>query len=156
MIAEVNTDMAPCVFAARESFTIYGDETHHTLAAGDRARVPGLLRDDQVACSFTNESIYDLSDIDIPGSSAGKDIGAVVSTVTLWATSDALGAIEAIQTLSASPSDGPGLAELAKSERLLASDRGEADAAVHAAESVLDATLTPLTLPALPTPPAKA
>jgi len=152
VIAEVNTDMAPCTFAANESFTIYGDESHGTLAPGDRSRVPGLLRDDQVACSFTNESIYALSDIDLPGASVGKDMGTVVSTVTLWATSDALGAIEAIQTLSTKPTDHAALTELASSERMLAADRSATDAAVHAAGTLLHATLSAVTLPVLPTP----
>ena len=91
VVKEVNTDISPCVFAANEAFTIYGYQVHKSLTASDRANVPALLNDDQTACSFTNDSIFSLSDIEVPGSSAGKQLGNIVSSVTLWTTSDALG-----------------------------------------------------------------
>ena len=60
------------------------------LTAADRAPTPGLLSDDQTACSFTNESIFDLTNIQVPGTPAGKDLGQMIATATLWTTSDAL------------------------------------------------------------------
>ena len=82
VMSEVNTDIGPCAFAVQEALTIRGDEAAHLLTASNRSVAPGLLRDDQVACSFTNENIYDLSTIEVPGSAAGKRLGNKDSGVT--------------------------------------------------------------------------
>ncbi len=152
LIKEVNDDISPCVFAAGEAFTIYADQTHNSLTASDRASVPGLLNDDQTACSFTNDSIFSLSDIDVPGSAAGKQLGDIVNSVTLWATSDALGAIDAIQTLSTDPGNRAALGALAKDRRMMASDRAAADASLQAIDHMLDAKIAALNLPEIPAP----
>jgi hypothetical protein len=153
VVQEVNADVGPCAYAANESFTIYGDLKAHSLSQGDISRVPGLLRDDQTACSFTSDSIYELtSDIDVSGSASGKPLGEMVGTVTLWATSDALSAIESIQILSTDPGNKSVLRQLQSDERLLASDRAEAQSQLQAADKVLGAKLPGLNLPALPEP----
>ncbi len=152
LIKEVNDDIAPCVFAAGEAFTIYADQTHNSLTASDRASIPGMLNDDQTACSFTNDSIFSLSDIDVPGSAAGKQLGDIVNSVTLWSTSDALGAIDAIQTLSTEPGNRAALSALAKNRRLMAADRDAADASVQAIDRLLDARIVALNLPEIPAP----
>ena len=56
------------------------------LPSSEQRQVPGLLTDDQAACSFTDDSIYQLSTITVPGSGSGRDLGQLVGTVTLWAT----------------------------------------------------------------------
>jgi len=152
LIKEVNDDISPCVFAAGEAFTIYADQTHNSLTASDRASVPGMLNDDQTACSFTNDSIFSLSDIDVPGSAAGKQLGDIVNSVTLWSTSDALGAIDAIQTLSTDPANRAALGALAKDRQMMASDRAAADASVQAIDRMLDAKIVALNLPQIPAP----
>jgi len=152
VISEVNADISPCVFAVDEAFTIYDDQVHHALTAADRAHIPALLNDDQAACSFTNDTIFSLSDIEVPGSSAGKQLGNIVNSVTLWATSDALGAIDAIQTLSVNPTRASALAALAKDRRLLAADRSEADAALRSIDTMLGTRLVGLRLPPVPAP----
>lgn len=152
LIKEVNDDISPCVFAAGEAFTIYADQTHNSLTASDRASVPGMLNDDQTACSFTNDSIFSLSDIDVPGSAGGKQLGDIVNSVTLWSTSDALGAIDAIQTLSTDPNDKAALGALAKDRRMMASDRAAADASVQTIDRMLDGTIAALNLPEIPVP----
>lgn len=153
VIQQVNADVGPCAYAANESFTIYADQKAHSLSQSDISRVPGLLRDDQTACSFTSDSIYELtSDVDVPSSSSGKPLGEMVGTVTLWATSDALSAIESIQTLSDDPGNKAALAQLAKEERLLASDRALALSQLQAADKVLGTKLPDINLPALPDP----
>lgn len=153
VIQEVNADVGPCAYAANESFTIYADQKAHSLSQSDIARVPGLLRDDQNACSFISESIYELtSDIDLPGSSSGKPLGEMVGTVTLWATSDALSAIESIQALSIHPGNKLALTQLATEERLLASDRALALSQLQSADKVLGTKLPGINLPALPDP----
>ena len=153
VVQEVNADVGPCAYAANESFTIYADLKANSLSQSDISRVPGLLRDDQTACSFTSDSIYELtSDVDVPGSSSGKPLGEMVGTVTLWATSDALSAIESIQTLSNDPGNKSALAQLKTEEGLLASDRTLALSQLHAADKVLGTTLPGIDLPALPDP----
>jgi hypothetical protein len=153
VMQQVNADLAPCSFAANESFTIYSDHKAHSLSQSDISRVPGLLNDDQTACSFTSESIYELSsDVEVPGSSSGKPLGQMVGTVTLWATSDALSAIESIQTLFEHPSNASALEQLVKEEKLLASDRAQAEAELEAAEKVLGQKLPGLNIPSLPDP----
>lgn len=151
VIGEVNTDVSPCTFAARESFSLYGELTQGTLTPSQRTTVPGLLRDDVAACSFTDNSIFDLSNIEVPGSAAGRQIGQLVSTVTVWASSDAVSAIEQIETLSGAPNDPKALRALSKAEGLLASDRTKALAEVRQAGRILgDAHLPAPALPALP------
>lgn len=132
VISEINTDVAPCVFSIHEALTLYGDESGR-LSSAHRAQIPGLLGDDQNVCSFTNESIFDLSDLDVPGTSVGKQVGQAVNTVTVWATSDALAAIEAVQTLTSAPGDAQTRSKLLADERLLAADRDKATAEIDAA-----------------------
>jgi hypothetical protein len=152
VITEVNSDMSSCVFAAKEAFTIYADQLDNSLTATDRSKIPSLLTDDETACSFTNDAIFSLSDVEVPGSEVGKQLGHIVNSVTLWATSDALGAIEAIQRLSADPRNADALATLAKSRQMLAADRAAADTALRNAETTLDTTLIQLYLPQIPRP----
>jgi hypothetical protein len=153
IMKQVNSDLASCAYAANESFTIWNDQEAHTLSPSDVSRVPGLLRDDQTACSFTSESIFDLtSNIEVPQTSAGKPLGALVGTVTLWATSDALSAIESIQTLTSDPGNSSALKQLQKEEPILASDRAHAEAQLEAADKILVTRLPGLNLPVLPDP----
>ncbi|HLN16857.1 MAG TPA: hypothetical protein VK277_08925 [Acidimicrobiales bacterium] len=152
VMKEVNTDLGGCAYAVHEAFLIYQKESSGSLTLTERGQVPGLLRDDQAACSFTNEAIFNLANIEVPGSPAGKHLGALVGTTTLWATSDALGAVEDIQTLSTQPTNNRALTDLGRRERTLAADRRSADAEVAEADRVLDTNLPPPDLPALPTP----
>jgi hypothetical protein len=143
VIGEINTDIAPCVFAVGEALTLYSDETTGPLTASHRAVIPGLLRDDQDACSLTDQSIYDLSDIASPGGTAGNRVGDALNTATLWTTSDALGAIETIQALTNGP-NAKARAQLLKYKRLMAADREKAVAEIRAADKSLGAAHLPL------------
>jgi hypothetical protein len=105
--------------------------------------IPGLLRDDQDACSLTDQSIYDLSDIASPGGTAGNRVGDALNTATLWTTSDALGAIETIQALTNGP-NAKARAQLLKYKRLMAADREKAVAEIRAADKSLGAAHLPL------------
>jgi hypothetical protein len=148
VMQEVNSDIAPCALAVHQALGIWSLQAAHTLTASQRAGTPGLLSDDQSACSFTNESIYDLTNIEVPGSPAGKEIGELVATATLWTTSDALHAIEDVQTLMTDPTDAAVLRNLSFEERQLALDRRTANAQVDAADSILDTRLPPADMPA--------
>jgi hypothetical protein len=149
VMQELNADIAPCALAVHQALGIWGLQASHTLTASDRANTPGLLSDDQSACSFTNESIYDLTNIEVPGSPAGKEIGDLVATATLWTTSDALRAIEDVQTLMTNPTDAKALGSLSVEERRLAADRRSANAEDGAADRILDTRLPRPDMPAL-------
>ena len=77
-MSEVNTDLAPCALAIHQAVGIWNLQAAHELTPADRAPTPGLLGDDQSACSFTSEYIYDLSDVQVPGTPAGKDLGQLM------------------------------------------------------------------------------
>jgi hypothetical protein len=149
VMQEVNADIAPCALAVHQALGIWGLRAAHALTTSDRASTPGLLSDDQSACSFTNENIYDLTSMEVPGSPAGKDIGDLVATATLWTTSDALGAIEDVQTLMTDPTDATALSSLSAEERRLAADRRSANAEEGAADRILDTRLPRPDMPVL-------
>ena len=150
VVSEINADVGPCSYAVGEAITVYGDLTAKSLTRSQLGQVPGLLNDDQNACSFVNDSIYQLSTIDPPGGSAGKDVGQLIGTVTLWATSDALSAIESIQTLSTKPGDATASAHLTQAEQGLRSDYDQAQAEIGAADRLLDARITSVDLDKTP------
>jgi hypothetical protein len=152
VMSELNPDLAPCALAVHEALGIWGSQSAHTLSAADQAESASLLRDDQNACSFTNESIFDLSNIEVPGSPAGKDMGDLVATSILWTTSDALRAIEAVQALMVNGHDESALTSLAKAERAMAADRAAGLRELARADQVLDARLPRPDMPSLPTP----
>jgi hypothetical protein len=150
VMAQVNSDVGPCSNALGESLTIYNDLSAHTLTPSEVNQVPGRLRDDQAACSFTDDSIYQLSTVDVPGSASGKYMGQVVSTVTWWAAADALAAIEEIQAVDSSPADVKATTRLEHFERLLASERAQAESELGAADSLLQTRLPALHLTQTP------
>lgn len=150
IMKQINTAIEGCSFAASETFTIYQGLHNHTLSNSNKALTPSMLRDDQTACSFTNSSIFDLSNVQGTGTPAGRQITQVVNTATLWATSDALGAIEDIQKLSTDPGNAAALSDLTKRQVTLAEDRAVARGHVLAADRILDAHLPMPDLPALP------
>jgi hypothetical protein len=152
VMKQINTAISGCSYAAKETFTIYQDLQAHSLSAADVAETPSMLRDDQSACSFTSSSIFDLSNVEGTGTPAGKEINQVVNVATIWATSDALAAIEDIQTLSTDPGNARARADLPKREIALAQDRAKADGYVDSADRILHATLPRPDLPSLPVP----
>lgn len=150
VMKQINSAIAGCSFGVAETFTIYQALQKHSLSASNKAETPSMMRDDQSACSFTSSSIFDLSNVQGTGTAAGKNIGQVVNVATLWATSDALGAIEDIQTLTANPGDATALADLSKRQVALAQGRTQARNYVLAADRILNARLPMPDMPALP------
>lgn len=146
VMSQVNSDVGPCSYALGETFLIYSDLKARMLSASDVALAPRLLSDDQSACSFTDDSIYQLANIEVPGSAAGKRLGQLVSTVTLWATSDALSAIEDVQILYSNQADAAALTKLGRDEQMLRHDKAQAEAELAHADKVLATRLPPLKL----------
>jgi hypothetical protein len=153
VMSEVNSDVASCAFAAHEALTIWAEQQHNQLSNSDLATAPSLLRDDQAACSLTNESIFTLSNTEVPGSAAGKHLTDLVSVATLWVTSDAIGAIKDVQALLSNPADKAKLVELAAYEQQAASDLRLINADTAAANRILHAHLPAAKLPVLLLPP---
>ncbi len=152
VMTEVNGDLDPCASALHQALGIWTLQAEHQLTPADRAPTPGLLSDDQAACSLANEGIYDLSDIQVPETPAGKHVGDMVGTALLWTTSDALRAIEDVQTLMAHPDDAPARRNLTTAESELAADRQHALVEERAANRSLGTTLQPVDLPSLASP----
>jgi hypothetical protein len=150
VMSQVNSDIGPCSYALGETFTIYRDLSAGSLSRSEERQVPGLLTDDQTACSFMDDSIYQLSTITVPGSGSGRDLGQLVGTVTLWATADALSAIEQVQVLDTDPSNRHALELLAGDEKLLGSDRAAAEAELAAADKSVGMRLPALDLTEVP------
>ncbi|MHB8244134.1 MAG: hypothetical protein ACYDGN_02100 [Acidimicrobiales bacterium] len=150
VVSAVNADVKSCAYAVKQSLAIYRDELRHLPIGSARSQVPGLLRDDQLACTFTNSAIFNLANIEVPSTSAGKYLRRLVPTMTTWATSDALLAIESIQKLWTRPSDARAQLALSTAERRLRDDRIIALADLAAAGKSLRTALPPLRLPALP------
>lgn len=155
VMSEINGDLAPCALAIHQAVGIWTLQAAHQLTPADRAPTPGLLGDDQTACSFASEGIDDLADVQPPGTPAGKHLGDMVATTMLWTTSDALQGIEDVQTLMSSPNDTTALHSLAKEEAQLDADRGTAIAQEQAADHTLQTHLQPVDLPAV-TPPTSS
>jgi hypothetical protein len=147
VMSEVNTDLAPCAYAIHQAIGIWKLQAARQLTPADRSPTPGLLGDDQSACSFTNEDVFDLTNVQVPQTTAGKQLGQMVATATLWTTSDALRAIEDVQTLLNDPGNGTALHSLSTAESQLAADRGSALAHEEAADRALDTHLPPVDLP---------
>jgi hypothetical protein len=156
VMTEVNTDIASCAFGLKESFTIHSEQIAGSLGLLGSREAPSLLRDDLAACSFTDDNIFELSSIEVPGSSAGRRLGDVVNTVTLWATSDAIGAISDVQSLFTHPHAKASLRDLAKREAALAADRAAAFGDITEADKLLGVHLQEPDLPGLPVLPPSA
>jgi hypothetical protein len=151
VMSEVNSDLQPCAYAIHQALGIWTLQANHRLTTAERAPTSGLLSDDQSSCSFTSENIYDLTtNIQTPGTPAGKELGNVIATATLWTTSDALRVIEDVQTLMNDPNDAAVVRDLSKEESVLASDRRTALAQENAADRDLDTHLQPVDLPPVP------
>ena len=150
-LKEINTDVAGCGYAVKETFLIHQDQLAGTLTPSDRTSATKMLLDDQTACSFTNGQIFDLTNnIQVQDTAAGKYIDRMLSVSTTWVTSDALAAVEDIQYLYLHPGDSAKTKDLATQEKLLATDRNQTIIDVQQADSILHAILPSPNLPGLP------
>ena len=152
-VKAINTDVHPCTYAVKQAFHLYGQETGGQLTANETAQIPGFLRDDQVACSFTDQSVVNLGTITLPQTAAGQQLSGVVRAVLVWETSDGVAAIDDIEALVANPHDAKAKSDLRKQERLLAADRAAVARAMAAVNNALGgAHVRAPALPRLPTP----
>ncbi len=150
VIQQINQGVGDCAYAVNETFGFYQDLKQGTLTTNDRTLTPSLMRDDQTACSFASSGIYDLSNVEGTGTAAGKRIGDIVNVATLWATSDALAAIEDIQTIYSGKGTASTVADLSLQEKMLKKDRAAAFADLSAADAILHTRLPAPDMPVLP------
>ena len=152
-IGEVAGDVHPCSFAAGESFRLYADVERGHLSAANRAQVPGLLRDDLSACSFTNQSIVDLASLSAPASATGKAINAVAAAMLTWCDPGGLTAIGYITQVVDDRSDKTTRARLEGAEEALSRDRAAAERAMRRLERTVGSSDLPrIPLPVEPSP----
>jgi hypothetical protein len=150
-IKEINTDLAECSFAVKESFSFYNEDVAGTLTASDLTQVPALLVGDQTACSFASQPVYDLTNnLQIDDTKAGIHINHMLTAVEQWITNNALAAIEDIQYLISHPGDAKKIHSLTAQETGLQFERTRALNDESAAEKILGLTLVPVKIPALP------
>lgn len=153
LVKTIDTEVHPCAYAVSTAFSLYRGQAAGQLTAPELAKVPSLLQDDLSACTLTDQTVVDLGTLTLPGTAAGRQVGAAVRGILDWETEDAVAAIDAIQVLHAHPGDAGALARLAESERRLSSDRAAAVRAVRAASRELGgADIGTPTLPRLPQP----
>jgi len=153
-VRQVNDDLRPCGFAVQEAYGFRMDQLRGTLTAMERAQLPSLLNDDEVACSYADASISDLTSIESPGTAASGPLGDALATSLQWVTFDALSAINSIQKLSTAPGNTKALRALAHDTMLLASDRASVIATMQLANASLRSTVVAVGLPSLPSPTA--
>jgi hypothetical protein len=133
-----------CNAALEEAFNIAGQVASGTLSSGDMQRVPDLLRDDNVACSYTNDDVFQLDSMTVPRSVAELD--KLQTALSLWVVPDAYGATSAITVLAKHPGEPAASAQLRKYDAKLNSDRASAQEALAAIDHQLGITLPPLRL----------
>ena len=149
---QINTDIAPCVFAIKQSFSFYQEEVTGTLPSANLKQVTKLLVEDETACTFASAGVYDLTNnIQVNDTKAGVHIDSMLSVIFIWVTSDAVAAIKDIQYLFTHPGDPAKLRSLSKQEVILGEDRTKLFADFTAAERVLGVTLKSPKIPALAT-----
>jgi hypothetical protein len=149
LVSLVNGYIKPCTVAATESASIFRQWQRGELSATDRSEVPTLLSQDADACSYTSGDINDLSQLEEPGTGAGKWLALMIGDALSWTTSDALGAIDDLSQLISNSKGSGAAADLRSREKYLRIDRSEALGAVADAERYLKGTLPALEIPAI-------
>lgn len=153
VVKSINTYLLDCSTSVTQALQLRGYALEANLPSSDRMRIPGLLRDDEAACTVTNNDTLTLASIQAPGTPAGKQMGRAVQAVSLWATSDATTVVLAIEQLTASRASEhqpKALSQLNRGLRYASADRAKALDDVRAAGALLDTTLPAPKIPALP------
>jgi hypothetical protein len=150
-IKEINTDLAPCAFAVKESFHIYNLNVTGKLTPSDLGEVPTLLTGDETACSFASEPVFDLTNnLQVDDTASGKHIDRMLSVVEHWITDNSLASIKDIQYLFSHPGDAATIRHLGVQEVQLTAGRTSALSDEAQAEQVLGQKLYALKIPTLP------
>ncbi len=152
-ITLINTDIAPCSFALKESFSFYNELRSGTLSAGNIAQVPKLLTDDQVSCTLASGPIYDLSNnIEPSNTKAGQYIQTMAALVISWATNDVKDSIYDIINCFKRPTvtNSSWTRDLTRRQAYLTQDRIKILSLVHKAGDTVHQRLLAVAIPVLP------
>jgi hypothetical protein len=150
-IKVMNTDLAECTFAAKESFHFYNMNVTGKLTQSNLALMPKLLNDDETACSFAGQPVYDLTNnLQVDDTKAGLHIDRAKNDVQTWMTDFALASIRDIQKLFKHPGDVATIRNLAYQERQLGVQREKVLSDEALADGVLGLNLRALKIPVLP------
>jgi len=137
-----------CNAGLTEAFGIAEQIAGHRLTSADLIRVPDLLRDDNLACSYTNDDVFQLASMSIPRSLA--DSNQFASALLTWVVPDAYGVTKAIGVLASNPGNPAASAQLRLYDERLTSDRAGASRALERMDQQLGTTLPPLRLVKVP------
>jgi hypothetical protein len=137
-----------CNAAMTETFSLAKAVASGRLSPQDRAEVPSLLSDDHLACSYTNNDVFELASLDIPRSL--PDSNELASALLKWIVPDAYGATAAVIALVARPGDPTASTQLREWESSMSHDRADALRALAVMDSELHTKLPALPLVAVP------
>jgi hypothetical protein len=150
-ISEINTDLAPCSYAVSEAFNFYTLYVQHRLTSSQYTQTLSLLKDDQAACGFTTNGLYDLTNnVQVDLTKAGKFVNASLAPLVTWMDSDSNGAIADIRLILTHHTVSTATADLARQEKFLSSDRNTVLSDISQANIILDGRVHPIKVPALP------
>jgi len=149
-IKSINSDIKPCVFAVGEAFRLYRRAVTTSLTPSQLATVNKYLNEDATTCSFASAGMSELTNnIQVLDTSSGKYVDKMLSATVIWLDGYSLSAIYDIAYLVKHPGDAAKLADLAKQERRMASQRQLALDDLSTASRVLGRPLHTLNLPAM-------
>lgn len=149
-LKQINTDIAPCVYAVREAFGFYRDAVAGTLTPQKMKVVNTYLPNDQTVCSFASAGMSDLTNnLQVLDTTAGKNIDKLLKVAVTWMDSDGNAAIVDIEYLIKHPGDAKKMADLRQRENYLTKDREIALGYLNTASSILGIRLHNLNLPVL-------
>ncbi|NNN02347.1 MAG: hypothetical protein HKL86_11000 [Acidimicrobiaceae bacterium] len=147
---QINTDIAPCVYAVKEAFGFYRNSVAGTLTPQKLKVVNTYLPNDQTVCSFASAGMSDLTNnLQVLDTTAGKNIDKLLKVVVTWMDSDGNAAIVDIEYLINHPGDAKKIADLRKQQNYLTKDREIAIGYLNTASAILGTQLYSLNLPVL-------
>jgi hypothetical protein len=137
-----------CNAGLAEAFSIEAQVASRQLTSGDMIRVPDLVRDDNLACSYTNDDVFQLASLTFPKSLS--DSNQFATALFDWIVPDAFGATKAIGVLVTDPGNSAASAQLRQYDAHLTADRAKAERALAAMDRQLHTTLPALPLVKVP------
>lgn len=158
VVTAVNSAIKPCTYSVAQAFSILQREHAGTVTAAELRQFPGIISDDEKACSSSDATAAPLGTtvfgtLTLSSTPAGRDLTTMVRAVLDWTTFDAPGAIEDIRVLLTSPDDAKASKDLQVREQTFAKDRTAADRAIRQANTALRSSAVPdPDLPKLPDP----
>ncbi len=150
-VTEAYGYLSSCNAGLTEAFSIGAQVAGGRLSSADLIRVPDLLRDDNLACSYTNDDVYQLASMTIPRTLA--DSNQFAAALLSWVVPGAYGATKSIGVLASDPGNPAASAQLRQFDAQLTKDRASAVRALKAMERQLRTTLPPLRLFKVPSGP---